>query len=306
MVLETRMLELTKENAMLRAELVAMRDKFGGGMAGHQDQLHLHIPPAQEQAPVHSGGDGQLASDRPPQDDAPPPYHGPPAVAGGARERHQGAASAAPVAHAQPAAAPAGHPAAGGQREPPPEQPHRDGTAPPTPPVPSQGVVSPSPRRGLFVVFRGRTSPGPDPALPPAEAATQDPDRGQGTALLLRPSALVLPRQRSQQRPRGHVLGRGQQSGPRDGLFAGGPQPPSPQDGPTVPTIERRDELRPGGRELSPEVRAEEARIRGGWSEGHAALQQPPTAPRHAPAQQPHIAQHRREPPAGAKQLNSH
>lgn len=44
MVLETRMLELTKENAMLRAELVAMRDKFGGGMAGHQDQLHLHIP----------------------------------------------------------------------------------------------------------------------------------------------------------------------------------------------------------------------------------------------------------------------
>lgn len=46
MVLETRMLELTKENAMLRAELVALRDKFGGGgMAGHQDgQLHLHIP----------------------------------------------------------------------------------------------------------------------------------------------------------------------------------------------------------------------------------------------------------------------
>ncbi|KAG8187148.1 hypothetical protein JTE90_004890 [Oedothorax gibbosus] len=46
MVLETRMLELSKENAMLRAELVALRDKFSlpqsGGMEG--GQLHLHIP----------------------------------------------------------------------------------------------------------------------------------------------------------------------------------------------------------------------------------------------------------------------
>ncbi|GBL95171.1 Nuclear factor interleukin-3-regulated protein [Araneus ventricosus] len=46
MVLETRMLELTKENAMLRAELSAVRDKFGlpPQQLVNPEQLHLHIP----------------------------------------------------------------------------------------------------------------------------------------------------------------------------------------------------------------------------------------------------------------------
>ncbi|GFT63021.1 hypothetical protein NPIL_685101 [Nephila pilipes] len=46
MVLETRMLELTKENAMLRAELAAVRDKFGlpPQQLVNPEQLHLHIP----------------------------------------------------------------------------------------------------------------------------------------------------------------------------------------------------------------------------------------------------------------------
>ncbi|GIX79116.1 hypothetical protein CEXT_366161 [Caerostris extrusa] len=46
MVLETRMLELTKENAMLRAELAAVREKFGlpPQQLVNPEQLHLHIP----------------------------------------------------------------------------------------------------------------------------------------------------------------------------------------------------------------------------------------------------------------------
>lgn len=46
MVLETRMLELSKENALLRAELVALRDKFSlpPQPLVNPEQLHLHIP----------------------------------------------------------------------------------------------------------------------------------------------------------------------------------------------------------------------------------------------------------------------
>lgn len=46
MVLETRMLELTKENALLRAELVALRDKFNlpTQPVVNPEQIHLHLP----------------------------------------------------------------------------------------------------------------------------------------------------------------------------------------------------------------------------------------------------------------------
>ena len=46
MVLETRMLELTKENALLRAEIVALREKFSLPQQPlvSPEQLHLHLP----------------------------------------------------------------------------------------------------------------------------------------------------------------------------------------------------------------------------------------------------------------------
>ncbi|XP_015910474.1 nuclear factor interleukin-3-regulated protein [Parasteatoda tepidariorum] len=46
MVLETRMLELTKENTLLRAELTAIREKFSLPPTPivNSEQLHLHIP----------------------------------------------------------------------------------------------------------------------------------------------------------------------------------------------------------------------------------------------------------------------
>lgn len=46
MVLETRMLELTKENALLRAEIVALREKFSlpPQPLVSPEQLHLHLP----------------------------------------------------------------------------------------------------------------------------------------------------------------------------------------------------------------------------------------------------------------------
>ncbi|XP_054717051.1 nuclear factor interleukin-3-regulated protein-like [Uloborus diversus] len=51
MVLETRMIELTKENALLRAELVALRDKFSlppqSLVTSEQMQLHLPCPPVE-------------------------------------------------------------------------------------------------------------------------------------------------------------------------------------------------------------------------------------------------------------------
>lgn len=47
MVLETRVLELTRENAVLKAELYAIKEKFGLPPAQHfvdQDAVSLSIP----------------------------------------------------------------------------------------------------------------------------------------------------------------------------------------------------------------------------------------------------------------------